>query len=76
MLVEHRGMRPEVDSSAWVAPTAVVCGDVTIGADAGILWNAGVVHLHSTVAAGGVVPIGWVVAGDEALQPDRDDRVI
>ena len=26
MLVEHRGMRPEVEPSAWVAPTAVVCG--------------------------------------------------
>jgi carbonic anhydrase/acetyltransferase-like protein (isoleucine patch superfamily) len=40
MLVEHRGMRPEVDPSAWIAPTAVVCGDVYIGADARILWNA------------------------------------
>ena len=28
MLVEHRGMRPEVDPSAWAAPTAVLCGDV------------------------------------------------
>jgi gamma-carbonic anhydrase len=40
MLVEHRGMRPEVHASAHVAPTAVVCGDVRIGADARVLWNA------------------------------------
>jgi gamma-carbonic anhydrase len=40
MLVEHRGMRPEVHTSAWIAPTAVVCGDVRIGADARVLWNA------------------------------------
>jgi gamma-carbonic anhydrase len=40
MLVEHRGRRPEVHPSAWVAPTAVLCGDVRIGADARVLWNA------------------------------------
>jgi carbonic anhydrase/acetyltransferase-like protein (isoleucine patch superfamily) len=40
MLVEHRGMRPEVHPSAWIAPTAVVCGDVKVGADVRILWNA------------------------------------
>ena len=40
MLVEHRGKRPNVHPSAWIAPTAVVCGDVRVGADARILWNA------------------------------------
>jgi carbonic anhydrase/acetyltransferase-like protein (isoleucine patch superfamily) len=40
MLVEHRGMRPDVHPTAWIAPTAVVCGDVRVGADARILWNA------------------------------------
>jgi carbonic anhydrase/acetyltransferase-like protein (isoleucine patch superfamily) len=40
MLVEHRGRRPDVHPSAWIAPTAVVCGDVRIGAEARILWNA------------------------------------
>jgi gamma-carbonic anhydrase len=40
MLVEHRGRRPDVHESAYVAPTAVVCGDVRIGADARVLWNA------------------------------------
>ena len=40
MLVEHRGRSPEVHPSAWVAPTAVVCGDVSIGADTRVLFNA------------------------------------
>lgn len=31
MLVEHLGQRPAIDATAHVAPTAVVCGDVTIG---------------------------------------------
>jgi gamma-carbonic anhydrase len=40
MLVEHRGRRPVVHESAWVAPTAVLCGDVHVGEDARIMWNA------------------------------------
>lgn len=41
MLVEHRGRRPVVHDSAWIAPTAVVCGgDVHVDEDARILWNA------------------------------------
>jgi carbonic anhydrase/acetyltransferase-like protein (isoleucine patch superfamily) len=40
MLVEHRGAAPAVHPSAWVAPTAVLCGDVRVGADARVLWNA------------------------------------
>jgi carbonic anhydrase/acetyltransferase-like protein (isoleucine patch superfamily) len=40
VFVEHRGRRPVVHESAWVAPTAVLCGDVHVGPDARILWNA------------------------------------
>jgi acetyltransferase-like isoleucine patch superfamily enzyme len=40
MLVEHRGARPAVDPSAYVAPTAVLCGDVHVGPDARILFGA------------------------------------
>jgi gamma-carbonic anhydrase len=40
MLLEHRGRRPVVDPSAYVAPTAVLCGDVHVGPDARILFGA------------------------------------
>jgi len=40
LLLEHRDKTPTVDPSAYVAPTAVVCGDVTIGAGARILFGA------------------------------------
>ncbi len=40
MLIEHDGRRPVVDSTAHVAPTAVVCGDVTIGPGASICFGA------------------------------------
>jgi carbonic anhydrase/acetyltransferase-like protein (isoleucine patch superfamily) len=39
-LVEHRGKSPTVDASAYVAPTAVLCGDVVVGPDARILFGA------------------------------------
>jgi carbonic anhydrase/acetyltransferase-like protein (isoleucine patch superfamily) len=40
MLVEHRGHTPTVDPSAYVAPTAVLCGDVRVGPDARVLFGA------------------------------------
>jgi carbonic anhydrase/acetyltransferase-like protein (isoleucine patch superfamily) len=40
MLVEHRGARPVVDPTAYVAPTAVLCGDVRVGAGSRILFGA------------------------------------
>ncbi|HEX6674422.1 MAG TPA: gamma carbonic anhydrase family protein [Actinomycetes bacterium] len=52
MLIEHQGRRPRIANSAYVAPTAVVCGDVTIGEDSRILFNAVV------TAEGGSVEIG------------------
>ena len=40
MLIEHRGASPTVDPSAYVAPNAVLCGDVHVGAGARILFGA------------------------------------
>ena len=40
MLVEHRGKAPQVDPSAYVAPTAVLCGDVRVGAESRVLFGA------------------------------------
>ena len=40
MFIEHRGKKPTVDPSAYVAPNAVVCGDVHVGAGARILFGA------------------------------------
>jgi gamma-carbonic anhydrase len=40
MLIEHEGKRPTVAESAYVAPNAVLCGDVTVGEDARILFGA------------------------------------
>lgn len=40
MQYEHRGARPRVDPTAYVAPTAVLCGDVTVGPGAAIGFGA------------------------------------
>ena len=40
MQIEHRGNRPQVDPTAYVAPTAVLCGDVRVGPDARVLFGA------------------------------------
>jgi carbonic anhydrase/acetyltransferase-like protein (isoleucine patch superfamily) len=152
MILEHRGRSPQIDPSAYVAPTAVVCGDVRIGPDARVLFGAvvtaedgqvelgarcvvmenavlrgraahpltigddvlvgphahlngaqvgdgcflatgcalfpgarlgagaevrihGVVHANSTLAAGAVVPIGWVAVGEELFPPGDHEGI-
>ena len=40
MLLRHRGKVPTVHPDAYVAPTAVLCGDVRVGAGARVLFGA------------------------------------
>jgi len=40
MLIEHDGKAPKIDPSARIAPTAVICGDVTIGANTSVGFGA------------------------------------
>ena len=40
MLIPFRGKRPRVDPSAFVAPTAVLIGDVEIGAESSVWFGA------------------------------------
>jgi carbonic anhydrase/acetyltransferase-like protein (isoleucine patch superfamily) len=40
MIVEHRGHVPVVHETAYVAPTAVLCGDVVVGPEARVLFGA------------------------------------
>ena len=52
MLLEHRGKHPTIHPSAYIAPTATVCGDVTVGENSRVLFGA------VLVAEGGPVVIG------------------
>jgi carbonic anhydrase/acetyltransferase-like protein (isoleucine patch superfamily) len=52
MLIEHRGITPSVAESAYVAPTAVLCGDVEIGDDCRIMFGAALVAEDAPVRIG------------------------
>ena len=52
MLIEHLGKKPRIHPSAYVAPTAVICGDVTVGEESRVLFGA------VLVAEGGPITIG------------------
>ena len=40
MLIEYKGKRPNISPTAFIAPTAVIIGDVTVGDEASIWWGA------------------------------------
>ena len=52
VFIEHRSRSPKVSQSAYIAPTAVLCGDVTIGPHTRVLFGAVI------TAEGGPVVIG------------------
>ena len=78
MFIEHRGKRPSVDPSAYVAPTAVVCGDVRIGPDARVLFGAVVSAEDGRVEVGArcVVMENALVRGREAHPVELGDDVL
>ena len=53
MLIAHAGKHPEIAPSAWMAPDATACGDVTIGPGTRILYGARLIG-----EAGGKIRIG------------------
>ena len=40
MLIEFNGVRPQIAADVYVAPTAVIIGDVTIGAGSSVWFGA------------------------------------
>ena len=52
MLISHQGRTPDIDPSAYVAPSATICGDVTIGPHCRIMHGACI------IAEGGRIAIG------------------
>lgn len=46
------GCSPKIDPSAWVAPTAVIVGDVTLKANSSVWYNAVVRSDHTPIIIG------------------------
>jgi carbonic anhydrase/acetyltransferase-like protein (isoleucine patch superfamily) len=69
MLIEHRGRRPRVADSAYVAPNAVLCGDVEVGEECRILFGA------TLTADGGRVVLGSrCIVMEQALIRGREEH--
>jgi carbonic anhydrase/acetyltransferase-like protein (isoleucine patch superfamily) len=52
MLIEHRDLAPRIAASAYVAPTAVLCGDVEVGDECRIMFGAVLVAEGAPVVIG------------------------
>ena len=52
MLIRHRSKSPQVHPTAYVAPNAVLCGDVTVGPECRIMFGA------QLIAEGGSITLG------------------
>jgi carbonic anhydrase/acetyltransferase-like protein (isoleucine patch superfamily) len=78
MFIEHRGKQPSVDPSAYVAPTAVLCGDVRVGPDARILFGAVVSGEdgHVEIGARCVVMENALLRGREAHPVELGNDVL
>src|SRR5262249_16113924 len=62
MLFEHRDKRPKIHETAFIAPTAVVCGDVTVGPNSYVTFGA------ILIAQGNPIVIGTQsIVGENAV---------
>ncbi len=52
MLISHQGKEPRIDPTAFVAPSATICGDVTVGADCRIMYGAVIIADGDRIAIG------------------------
>ena len=52
MLVKHKGVLPKIDPTAWIAPNAVVCGNVKIGPGCRIMYGAQVIAESGSITIG------------------------
>ncbi len=71
MLIEHEGRRPDVHPSAYIAPTAVLSGDVRVGPGCQVLFGAVLTD------DGGPVELGesTIVMENAVLRGTRRDPV-
>ena len=72
MLMEHDGCSPVVDPTAYVAPTATLCGDVRVGPGCRVLFGA------VLTAEGGPVRLGagCIVMENAVLRGTRRDPLV
>ena len=70
IILPYRGKTPVIDETAFIAPTAAVIGDVTIGAGSSV-WFGAVVHTchigSNTLVGMGSIIMGYSDIGDNVV---------
>src|SRR5215203_6154539 len=70
MLIRHRGVEPIVDASAFVAPTAVLVGRVSVDPRARVMYGAVLDSEASKVAVGALVHANTKVPSEFFVPPN------
>ena len=52
MLIKHLNHQPDVDSTSYIAPNAVICGNVKIGKNVRVMFGAQIIAESSLVTIG------------------------
>jgi carbonic anhydrase/acetyltransferase-like protein (isoleucine patch superfamily) len=79
VVIEHEGRRPRIAASAYVAPNAVVAGDVTVADDCRILFGAVLTAEHDGAIVLGercIVMEGALIRGRPGHRTVVGDHVI
>jgi carbonic anhydrase/acetyltransferase-like protein (isoleucine patch superfamily) len=52
MIIKHLNKKPVIDTSAFIAPNAVICGDVKIGKNVRVMFGAQIIAESSPIMIG------------------------
>jgi len=52
MIIKHKNKEPKIDKTAYIAPNAVICGNVTIGKNVRVMFGAQIIAENSPITIG------------------------
>ena len=52
MIIKHQNKEPKIDKTAFVAPNAMICGDVSIGKNVRVMFGAQIIAENSSIVIG------------------------
>jgi len=52
MIIRHQNKEPKIDKTAYIAPNAVICGNVSIGKNVRVMFGAQIIAENSPIAIG------------------------
>jgi carbonic anhydrase/acetyltransferase-like protein (isoleucine patch superfamily) len=75
MIIKHRGIEPQIDHSAYIAPTATIVGNVSIGPAAKVMFGAVINSEGSKISIGGNTIVSENVVIRSTAEGDEDHPV-